>query len=61
MAIIENMSQFGGRCLPVVGRGGKVQGLVTVFDIFKVLLNTNPDISIVGKTLQAPPLVQLDS
>jgi acetoin utilization protein AcuB len=61
MAIIENMSQFGGRCLPVVDRGGKVQGLVTVFDIFKVLLNTDPNISTVGKTLQAPPLVQLDS
>ena len=60
-AIIENMSQFGGRCLPVVDRAGKVQGLVTVFDIFKVLLNTNPNIAMVGKTLQAPPLVKLDS
>ena len=60
-AIIDNMSQFGGRCSPVVDRGGKVQGLVTVFDIFKVMLNTDPNISTVGKTLQAPPLVQLDS
>ena len=60
-AIIDNMSQFGGRCLPVVDRAGKVQGLVTVFDIFKVLLNTNPNMFMVGKTLQAPPLVQLDS
>ncbi len=59
--IIENMSQFGGRCSPVVDRGGKVQGVVTVFDIFKVMMNTDPNISTVGKTLQAPPLVQLDS
>jgi CBS domain-containing protein len=59
-AIVENMSQFGGRCLPVVDREGKVQGLVTVFDIFKVMLNSNQNFSTVGKTIQAPPLVQLD-
>jgi len=38
--IIENMCQFGGRGLPVADEQGKVQGLVTVFDIFRTLLNT---------------------
>jgi CBS domain-containing protein len=61
MAITENLCRLGRRCLPVVDRGGKVQGLITVFDIFKVLLNTDPNITTVGKTLQAPPLVKLDS
>ena len=60
-AIIENMHRFSGRCLPVMGREGKVQGLVTVFDIFKVLQNSNPNISTVGKSPQAPPLVRLGS
>ena len=53
-AVIENMRQFGGRCLPVVDRQGNVHGLVTVFDILKVL--STPDISSAGKTLQVPPL-----
>jgi len=53
-AVIENMRQFGGRCLPVVDRQGSVQGLVTVFDTLKVL--STPEISSIGKTLMAPPL-----
>ncbi|HEW78380.1 MAG TPA: CBS domain-containing protein [Phycisphaerales bacterium] len=57
VAIMENMCQLGRRALPVVDQHGKVQGLVTVFDIFKALLNSDEDISIVGKTLQAPALV----
>jgi len=61
ITITENMCRLGKRCLPVVDRAGKVQGLITVFDIFKVLQNTDPNISTVGKTLQAPPLVKLDS
>jgi len=36
--IMENMCQSEIRCLPVVDEQGKVRGLVTVFDIFKVLL-----------------------
>jgi len=36
--IMENMCQSGQRALPVVDQQGKVQGLVTVFDIFKGLL-----------------------
>ena len=53
--IIENMLQFGDRCLPVVNKEGKVEGLVTVFDILKVL-NKDLNISSAGETLQAPPL-----
>jgi len=36
--IMENMCQSGQRALPVVDQQGKVQGLVTVFDIFKGLI-----------------------
>jgi acetoin utilization protein AcuB len=36
--IIGYMYQTNKRCLPVVDDQGKVQGLVTVFDIFRVLL-----------------------
>jgi CBS domain-containing protein len=54
--IIQNICRFGGRGLPVVDEQGKVQGLVTVFDIFRTLLNTSEDISAVGKTAEAPAL-----
>jgi CBS domain-containing membrane protein len=36
--IMENMCQSGRRALPVVDQQGKVQGMITVFDIFKGLL-----------------------
>jgi CBS domain-containing protein len=42
-AIMENMCKSGVRCLPVVDHQGKVQGLVTVFDIFRVLLKSGPN------------------
>jgi CBS domain-containing membrane protein len=35
--IIEDMCREGRRCLPVAGDDGRVQGLVTVFDIFMAL------------------------
>ncbi|MHC4526912.1 MAG: CBS domain-containing protein [Planctomycetota bacterium] len=54
--ILENMRQFSGRCLPVADDQGNILGLVTVFDIFKVL-EVNVDVSSSGKTAQAPPLV----
>jgi CBS domain-containing protein len=50
------MCRFGGRGLPVMDEQGKVQGLVTVFDIFRTLLNTSEDASAVGKTAEAPAL-----
>jgi len=40
-AIMEHMSQFRGRCLPVMDEEGNVQGLVTAFDIFQALLKSN--------------------
>jgi len=55
--IIENMCRFGGRCLPVVDEQGKVHGLVTVFDIFRTLLNTSEGVSAFGKTAEAPAIV----
>ncbi len=39
--IMENMRQSHRRALPVIDQQGKVQGLVTVFDIFNALLNSN--------------------
>jgi len=51
-AIMENMCQFGVRCLPVVDHQNKVQGLVTVFDIFKALLKSGPNTSPEDKTLE---------
>jgi len=38
-AIMENMCQAGIKCLPVVDEQGAVRGLVTAFDVFRVLLN----------------------
>ena len=56
VVIMENMCRFGGGCLPVVDKQGRVQGMVTAFDIFKALLKSGPNISTAGKTPQAPPL-----
>jgi CBS-domain-containing membrane protein len=57
-AILENMCRLGQRAMPVIDDNGKVLGLVTAFDIFKLLLSNNSDISPVGQTLQAPALEQ---
>ena len=48
--VMENMCRFGLLCLPVVDKQGKVQGLVTEADIFKVLLGlkSSPNISTSG-------------
>ncbi|MBA7709856.1 hypothetical protein ES703_118782 [subsurface metagenome] len=55
-AIMQNMRRFSVRCLPVMNHRGKVQGLVTTFDIFKALLKlkSNTDISTADKALQGP-------
>lgn len=42
-AIMENMCRLGLRFLPVVDYQGKVEGGVTVFDIFKALLKSSPN------------------
>ncbi|MHC4259164.1 MAG: CBS domain-containing protein [Planctomycetota bacterium] len=38
LAVIQNMRRRSTRCMPVVDTNGSVQGLVTVFDVFKALL-----------------------
>lgn len=55
-AIMETMCQFGWRALPVIDQQGAVQGLVTVFDVFRALLKADSNTSTVGGTLQAPML-----
>ncbi len=54
--VVKTMTEHGGRCMPVVDQDGKVHGVVTVFDIFKVLLNAVPDAQSSGNTTEAPPL-----
>lgn len=54
--IVDQMRQFGGRCLPVVAADGSVQGLITVFDILRVL-TPDLDASLAGHTPQAPCLM----
>ena len=51
-AIMEYMSQFRGRCLPVTNEQGNVQGLVTTFDIFQALLQSNSNTSAADRTAQ---------
>lgn len=44
--IMEDICRHRLRCLPVVNEQGNVEGVVTAFDIFKVLLNASPGLSI---------------
>ena len=53
---IESMQHFGGRCLPVVGDRGEVQGILTVFDIFRIF-SRNDQFGTSGRTPQAPCLM----
>jgi CBS domain-containing protein len=53
---MEIMCQFGWRALPVIDEQGTVQGLVTVFDIFRALLKADHNTSVVGNPIQAPML-----
>jgi CBS domain-containing protein len=52
-AIMEHMSQFRGRCLPVTDEQGNVQGLVTAFDIFRALLKNYSNTCPEGQTARA--------
>ena len=49
-AILEYMSRFRGRCLPVTDEENNVQGLVTAFDIFLALLKSSPNTAAAGRT-----------
>ncbi len=55
--IIDGMRRYGGRCLPVVDGEGKVQGIVTVFDILLRVLETDGSSSWQGSPPQGPPLL----
>ena len=56
-SMVESMSRYGGRCLPVVDSQAKVQGIVTVFDILLRVLEADKSFSWAGKPPQAPPLL----
>lgn len=56
VTIMDNMCRFGGGGLPVVDEQGKVQGLVTVFNVFQMMLNACADVTTVGRAPQTPPL-----
>jgi len=54
--IMGTMRQSGLRALPVMDQQGNIQGMVTVFDIFKAMISEDSEAAVVGKTSQAPPL-----
>jgi len=54
--IMGTMRQSGLRALPVMDQQGNIQGMVTVFDIFKAMISEDSETAVVGKTSQAPPL-----
>jgi len=56
-AVMQAMSEHGGRCMPVVDEQGKIQGTVTVFDIFTALLSCGTDVPTAGRAAEGPPLV----
>lgn len=56
-AVVSKMCSFGGRCLPVLNADGKVMGIITVFDVFKVLMNKSGNTPVIGEPVQSPPLV----
>ncbi len=57
LVIMESMRRFGLRAMPVINQQGEVEGIVTVFDIFKALTENNTDTFTVGKDANtAPPL-----
>jgi len=49
-AVMEKMCRFGRHALPVTDQQKGVQGLITVFDIFRVLLKSCPGGSTAAKT-----------
>jgi acetoin utilization protein AcuB len=51
--ILIHMCDFGIRCLPVINQNNKVEGIITVFDIFKAMIK-NSNINVTGKTFETP-------
>lgn len=56
VTIMDSMCRFGGSGLPVVDEQGKVHGLVTVFNVFQMMLNACADVTTAGRAPQIPPL-----
>ncbi len=56
-AVIENMRRYGGRCLPVMDKNGKIQGIITVFDILLRVLEADGASTWKGSPPQGPPLM----
>jgi CBS domain-containing protein len=54
--VMRTMTSHGGRCMPVVDQDGKVHGILTIFDIFKAMLNATPEAQTSGRTPESPPL-----
>jgi CBS domain-containing protein len=48
--VMETMCRYNVRALPVVDQHGKVEGLITVFDIFKTLLQNKEEVLFAAKT-----------
>ncbi len=55
--MMEMICRHGGRCLPVVGAEGGVQGIVTIYDILVRVLNADGSFSWKGAAPPAPPLL----
>jgi acetoin utilization protein AcuB len=51
-AVMDVMCQTGLRCMPVVSASGKVEGLITVYDILRALLQNDISISSSSNSLQ---------
>jgi CBS domain-containing protein len=50
-SVIDNMCKFGVRALPVLDEQGKVCGLITAFDILRILINANTNTSSIENPL----------
>ena len=55
--VMQTMGEHGGRCMPVVDENGKVLGLVTVFELFRVMLSSGSQTASVGHSAPSAPLV----
>ena len=52
--VMENMRKIDGKCLPVTDNEGKVQGVVTTFDVFNAMLKS-------GQKVPEAPVVDINS
>ncbi len=52
--MMDQMCRFGGRCLPVVETNGQVLGMVTVFDLLRIINQASRPHLHGDRTPQAP-------